>query len=98
MTEESWSKFMDSLEKNEEYHRRYHAAVANPVRRKILSLIAKGLNKSEIMDELKLSEQQLDYHLRLLEHGFCIKRDGDSFKLTKEGEIVHYLVKEKSKF
>ena len=91
MTEESWSKFKDSLEGNEEYHKRYHAAVSNPVRKKILSLIAKGLGKSEILEELKLSESQLEYHLRFLEHGFCIKREGDKLRLTKEGEVVFFL-------
>jgi len=93
MSEESWSKYRDSLEKNEEYHRRYHAAVSNPLRRKILALIAEGLDRSGILKELNLTESQLEYHLRFLEHGFCIKRDGSSIKLTKEGEIVYYLDK-----
>lgn len=82
---------MDSLEKNEEYHKRYHIAVSNPLRRKILRLIAEGLSKNEICEKLNLTIPQLEYHLRFLEHGFCIRKEGDALKLTKEGEIIYYL-------
>jgi|Deesub1362B_J571_1020462.scaffolds.fasta_scaffold00034_42 DNA-binding transcriptional ArsR family regulator len=91
MSEESWSKFKDSLEKNEEYHRRYHAAVSNPLRRKILGLVAEGCSKDEICKTLSITESQLEYHIRFLEHGFCIKKEGDFFRLTKEGKIIYYL-------
>jgi predicted transcriptional regulator len=91
--EESWSSFNKSLEENALYHRRYHAAVSNPLRRKILMLIAKGCTKSEIAGKLNLSEEKLDYHLRILEKGFCIKREGQRFRLTKEGKVIYYLCK-----
>ncbi len=87
----SWSKFMNSLEKNEEYHRRYHAAVSNPIRRRILELIAEGRSRDEIRKMLNLTESQFEFHIRFLEYGFCIRREGDFFRLTKEGEVIYYL-------
>jgi predicted transcriptional regulator len=93
--EESWSRFNKTLEENALYHKRYHAAISNPVRRKILMLIAKGCTEAEIVEKLNLSNKKLDYHLRVLEHGFCIKREGESFRLTKEGELIYHLSKSK---
>ncbi|AGK61685.1 hypothetical protein Asulf_01714 [Archaeoglobus sulfaticallidus PM70-1] len=92
MTDEgSWKEYSTSLEKSKEYHRRYHIAVSSPLRRKILKLIAEGKNKQEIAKSLGLSEKNLDYHLKILEHGFCIKINGDRISLTKEGEIIYYV-------
>lgn len=92
---ESWSQYSDTLEKSKEYHNRYHIAVSSPVRRKILKLIAEGKNEDEILETLGLSKKQLDYHLEILQWGFCIHREGDRWVVTKEGEVVHYLEKQK---
>jgi len=94
-SKESWSQYSDTLEKSREYHSRYHTAVSSPVRRKILKLIAEGRGEDEIVEELKLSRKQLDYHLKILEWGFCIQREGDRWIVTREGEVVHYLEKQK---
>ena len=92
---ESWSQYSDTLEKSKEYHNRYHIAVSSPVRRKILKLIAEGKNEDEILETLGLSKKQLDYHLEILQWGFCIHREGNRWVVTKEGEVVHYLEKQK---
>ena len=92
---ESWSQYSDTLEKSKKYHNRYHIAVSSPVRRKILKLIAEGKNEDEILETLELSKKQLDYHLEILQWGFCIHREGDRWVVTKEGEVVHHLEKQK---
>ncbi|RLI76646.1 ArsR family transcriptional regulator [Archaeoglobales archaeon] len=89
-----WLEFSDTIEKNREYHERYHKAVNNLVRKKILKLLKEGKNYDEIMMALKLNENNFEYHLKILEWGFCIERDKEDRKkiiLTKEGEIVDYL-------
>jgi len=92
---ESWSRYSETLEKSKEYHNRYHIAVSSPVRRKILKLIADGKSEDEILEILKLSKKQLNYHLEILQWGFCIHREEDRWVVTKEGEVVHHLEKEK---
>ncbi len=87
----SWEKFSDTLEKSRVYHERYHKAVSNPLRKEILKLIAMGKSESEIVRELGISRKDLDYHLKILEWGFCITRVDGKWKITKEGEIVEYL-------
>jgi predicted transcriptional regulator len=77
-----------SLEEAEEYHKRYNYAITNPIRRKIIRLIDEGKNQAEICNELNLSERQLQYHLRILEWGFCIEKSKESWIVTKEGRIV----------
>ncbi len=88
---ESWSKYQGSIEKSREYHKRYQIAVNNPLRRKILKLISEGKGLNKIKDELKLSDKELEYHLKILEWGFCIERKGDKVVLTKEGEVVKFI-------
>ncbi len=87
----SWEEYSDSIEKSRVYHERYHKAVANPVRKEILKMIAEGKSEEEIMEKLKLSKKELDYHLKILEWGFCIEKKDGGWKITKEGEIIEYL-------
>lgn len=91
MPKSSWEEFSDSIEKSRIYHERYHKAVSNPVRKRILKLIAMGKDEDEIMKELNISRKELDYHLRILEWGFCITKEGGKWRITKEGEVVDYL-------
>ncbi|WP_202320293.1 winged helix-turn-helix domain-containing protein [Archaeoglobus neptunius] len=86
-----WSEFSDSIEKSRIYHERYHKAVSNPVRKNILKLIAHGKSEDEIMEELKISRKELEYHIQILEWGFCIEKTDEGWRITKEGEIVDYL-------
>lgn len=86
-----WEEFSGSIDKSRVYHERYHKAVANPVRKKILRMISEGKSEEDIMSELRISRKELDYHLKILEWGFCIERDENGWKITKEGEIIDYL-------
>jgi len=88
---ESWSKYSDSIEKSREYHKRYQIAVNNPVRRRILKLLLEGKKLNTIKRELNLSDSEIEYHLKILEWGFCIERDGEEVRVTKEGMVVDYL-------
>ncbi len=87
----SWEKYSGSIESSRVYHERYHKAVSNPKRKKILKLISEGKNEEEILKELGISKKELEYHLKILEWGFCIEKKDGKFVLTKEGEIVDYL-------
>ncbi|MBO8179906.1 MAG: helix-turn-helix transcriptional regulator [Archaeoglobus sp.] len=87
----SWEKYSDSIEKSRIYHERYHKAVANPVRKEILKMIAEGKSEEEIMEKLNLSKKELDYHLKILEWGFCVERKDGKLRITKEGEVIEHL-------
>jgi predicted transcriptional regulator len=87
MSVEKWIK-AKTLKEAEEYHKRYNYAVTNPIRRSIIRLLLEGKDETEILSELKITENQLQYHLKILEWGFCIKRDGSRWVVTKEGKIV----------
>jgi predicted transcriptional regulator len=86
-----WKEYSQTLEKSKEYHKRYHIAVSSPLRRKILKLIAEGEEPGKICQNLNLTMKQLQYHLKILEHGFCIRREDDKITLTKEGEVIYYI-------
>lgn len=86
-----WEKFSQSVESSRIYHERYHKAVNHPKRRKILTLIAQGKSVQEIAEELKISNSELEFHLKVLEWGFCIEKDGEKIKITREGKVVEYL-------
>jgi predicted transcriptional regulator len=77
-----------TLGESEEYHKRYNYAITNSIRRKILRLIDDGRTEKEILSELGLRENQLQYHLKILEWGFCIEQRGDKWVITKEGKII----------
>ncbi|MET1124206.1 MAG: helix-turn-helix domain-containing protein [Archaeoglobaceae archaeon] len=87
-----WEEYSGSIEDSREYHERYHRAVNHPIRRRILKLVSGGIkNLDEIAEKLKISREQLEYHVKVLEWGFCVERRGDVLELTKEGEVVEHL-------
>ncbi len=88
---ERWTEFSDSIEKSREYHKRYQIAVNSPVRRKILKMIRDGKPLNQIKDETGLDDRNLEYHLQILEWGFCIERNGNEISITKEGEVVDHI-------
>jgi len=90
---ESWSRYSESLDKSREYHKRWLIAISNEVRRKILEMIDEGKSEEEILNILRIDKKELDYHLKILEWGFCIQKEDDKWILTKEGEIVKFLKK-----
>ena len=88
----------DSMEETKERHRRYLRAVNNPIRRKILRSIEKGnTTLASISEDTGTDEKTLDWHLRILEDGFCVEKttegDFEKYTLTKEGLVVDYLDK-----
>ena len=88
----------DSMEETKERHRRYLRAVNNPFRRNILRSIEKGnTNIAAISKDTGTDEKTLNWHLKMLEDGFCVERttngDQEEFKLTQEGLVVDFLDK-----
>nr|WP_230972322.1 winged helix-turn-helix domain-containing protein [Archaeoglobus neptunius] len=68
-------------------------AIANSTRRKILEELSKSPRKvEELRAELGLDVKLLKYHLDTLEKADCIVYDGESIRLTKEGEVLAKLV------
>ena len=84
------------MEEEKEYHTRYLRAINNPIRRKICrSLIGGCKTITEIKSNTGLKTTMLKWHLDILEYGFCVEKDTKSgypsYKLTQEGEVIHYL-------
>ncbi len=88
----------DSMEETKERHRKYLRAINNPIRRKILRSLEKGnTTLASISDDTGTDEKTLNWHLRILEDGFCVERttngDQEEYKLTQEGLVVDFLDK-----
>ena len=86
------------MEETKERHRRYLRAINNPVRRNILRAIEEGYTTlAELTEKTKIDEKTLDWHLQILEDGFCIERVGEGIQeriiITQEGNVIDYLDK-----
>ena len=90
---ESWSKHSQSLDASREYHRRYFVAVSNAVRKEILEKLAERPSTAEeLSQKLGLPIDTINYHLQILEWGFCVTKDDQGrYTLTKEGRVIDYL-------
>jgi DNA-binding transcriptional ArsR family regulator len=81
-----------SMEDTRDRHRRYMRAIQHPIRRDILRAMERGASTlDDFVRDLGEEPKVLDWHLKSLEHGFCIEREGEKFTLTQEGRIVDYL-------
>lgn len=85
-----------SMEETKDRHRRYLRAVNHPLRRRMLRALKEGDETIESLEErLGVDAKTLDWHMRILEHGFCVERveeDGATrFVLTQEGLVVDYV-------
>jgi len=88
----------NSIEETRQYHNRYFRAINSPIRRTILKAIEDGC---ATIEDLKvrtgLGADTLNWHLSILEHGFCIEKERKEgkpvYKLTEEGKVVDYLEK-----
>ncbi|MFC1802487.1 ArsR family transcriptional regulator [Thermoproteota archaeon] len=92
------STVTDSMEETKDRHKRYLRAVNNPIRRKILRAMEKGHNTAEsICIVTKLDLKTLDWHLKILIDGFCVKKENlegiEKYILTQEGRVVDFLDK-----
>jgi DNA-binding transcriptional ArsR family regulator len=88
----------DSMEETKERHKKYLRAINNPMRRNILRSIEEGnRNIKSISEDTKIDEKTLDWHLRILEDGYCVEKikvgDQEKYILTKEALVVDYLDK-----
>lgn len=86
----------DSIEETKEFHTRFLRAVNNPVRRRILRTLKDGeATLEELQAKTSLDLKNLEWHLGILEWGFCIEKtlkDGKSiYKLTQEGKVVDFI-------
>jgi DNA-binding transcriptional ArsR family regulator len=86
----------DSMEETKEYHTRYLRAINSPVRREILRALKDGEATVRVLGErTSIDEKALNWHLSILEHGFCVeKKDRDGkivFDLTQEGRVVDFV-------
>ena len=86
----------DSIEETKEYHERYLRAVSNPQRREILRAIGDGCTAfDDLLARTRLDASSLNWHLSILEHGFCVEKevtdDKLSYRLTQEGKVVDFL-------
>ncbi len=91
------SAVSESIEETRRYHRLYLRAVNNPLRRKILLAIKEGYNSmKDLQKETGLNKINLEWHLSILEQGFCVEKIEESgkllYKLTKEGQLIEYLI------
>jgi DNA-binding transcriptional ArsR family regulator len=70
-------------------------AVSSPLRREILKVLRKGSASIEqLQNATKLERATLEWHLSILEHGFCIEKvyaQARKYKLTQEGKVVDYI-------
>jgi DNA-binding transcriptional ArsR family regulator len=87
------------MEETKDRHRRYLRAVSSPLRRGILRAMKEGHRTLEVLSSATgLDAKSLEWHMRLLEYGFCVeRRQGEEsavFELTKEGLVVDYLDRE----
>lgn len=85
-----------SVEETKEYHRRYLMAINSPVRRGILRALKDGEATIEALSSATgLDSQTLEWHLNILEHGFCVEKEvrgGTTlYKLTQEGKVVDFM-------
>lgn len=85
-----------SMEETRDRHRRYLRAVNNPLRRQILRRIKDGDSTVEALAQsLDLEPTLVDWHLRLLEDGFCVELKEVAGRmrvaLTQEGLVVDYV-------
>jgi DNA-binding transcriptional ArsR family regulator len=68
----------------------------NSLRRKILRILNKGKTTfEELGNKTGLDKTTLEWHLSVLENGFCVEKENQKgkliFKLTQEGKVVNYM-------
>ncbi|MCK4482035.1 winged helix-turn-helix transcriptional regulator [Candidatus Bathyarchaeota archaeon] len=85
-----------SIEETRRYHKRYLRAIGSPLRREILRALKEGYATIEdLQSRTGLDNDTLNWHLSVLEQGFCIEKNIEEgklvYKLTQEGEVVDYL-------
>lgn len=96
MSGKNSKKIGKSIEETRRYHKRYLRAINSPLRREILRALKEGYTTIEdLQSRTGLDNGALNWHLSVLEQGFCIEKDIEEgklvYKLTQEGKVVDYL-------
>ncbi|KYH36572.1 MAG: putative transcriptional regulatory protein [Candidatus Bathyarchaeota archaeon B23] len=86
----------DSVAETRRRHALYLKAVNHPLRRRILEALREGdATLEELSSKTELDEKTLEWHLGVLEHGFCVERVEEGgrtlYRLTEEGRVIEYL-------
>jgi biotin operon repressor len=86
----------NSIEETRQYHTQYLRAVNSPMRRKILrALGTEWTSLEDLQSTTELHSDILQWHLQMLEQGFCIEKKTEKgktlFRVTQEGRIIDYL-------
>lgn len=86
----------DSGEETKVYHQRYLRAMNNPLRRKILRVLNDGkISFEDLAIKTGLDKSALEWHLSVLENGFCVEKESHEgklfFWLTREGKVVNFI-------
>ena len=98
MSEKQSRTIADDMETTKERHRRYLMAMNNPIRRRIIRAILEGkATEEDLIDATGLDSRTLDWHIKILEHGYCIEREKNGaiviFKVTREGKVIDFMEK-----
>ena len=98
MSEKQSRTISDDMETTKERHRRYLMAINNSIRRKIIRAILEGeTTERDLIQATGIDPKTLDWHIRILEHGYCIERirqdDLLFFKVTQEGKVIDFMDK-----
>ena len=93
---ENDSRTSRPIEENRIYHTRYLRAINSPTRREILRALTRGKATLEDLQSITgLSRIDLEWHLAILEYGFCVKRENEKnkliYKLTQEGRVIDHM-------
>ena len=94
--EEKSKNIGETIEETRQYHIRFHRAVNNPERRKILKALKYDSKTAEDLESnTGLEAELLSWHLSILERGSCIekvvKEDKMTYQLTQEGRVIDHL-------
>lgn len=85
-----------SIEDTKQYHEDYLRAVNNPLRRKILRALKEDdATIEDLESRTGLNRENLEWHLSILEHGFCAEKGNKqgkvTYRLTQEGKVVNHM-------
>lgn len=87
--EKEWverARMEKGIEDPTEDHKRGMQAMQNPIRRQIVKLLHKGMSPDEMAREIDIDEQQVEYHLSMLEEALFVEQEGGRYMLTPRGE------------
>ena len=86
LTEQELKDYNERIKKMDHTHARDFRTMMNPIRREILKIINCGVKTTdELKNNLNLEEDQITYHLSMIEQTFYIMNTKEGWKLTPRG-------------